>query len=110
VSAAGAPLVVLSNCTAYTFHRGMRCWMCLADTAFPASAFHSSLAPASGPLLCCVLREIVRPIVRLKTLSCFMTTTGLKVSPESLPHSSSLTRLPKCSVACECTHAVTGLM
>ena len=48
VSAAGAPLAVLSNRTAHTFHRGMRCWMCVADTAFPASAFHSILAPASG--------------------------------------------------------------
>ena len=48
VSAAGAPLAVLSNRTAHTFHRGMRCWMCLADTAFPASAFHSILAPSSG--------------------------------------------------------------
>ena len=60
VSAAGAPLVVLSNRTAHTFHRGMRCWMCLADTAFPASAFHSSLAPASGALPCCILGEACR--------------------------------------------------
>lgn len=48
ISAAGAPLAVLSNRSAYCFHRGMRCWMCLADSSFPASAFASVLAPSAA--------------------------------------------------------------
>mmetsp|Transcript_2658 Transcript_2658/g.5883 ORF Transcript_2658/g.5883 Transcript_2658/m.5883 type:complete len:575 (+) Transcript_2658:976-2700(+) len=46
LSSAGAPLLVLSNCHGYTYHRGMGVWMRVADDSFPASVYNSSSSSA----------------------------------------------------------------
>ncbi|KAG2438957.1 hypothetical protein HYH02_010749 [Chlamydomonas schloesseri] len=47
ITAAGAPLVVLSNAHAYVHHGGLRTWVRVADDAFPASAFTTNLTSAA---------------------------------------------------------------
>lgn len=40
----GLPQVLLSNRSAWLYHMGLKCWMCMADPAFSASPFTSFLA------------------------------------------------------------------
>ncbi|GLC49216.1 hypothetical protein PLESTB_000195200 [Pleodorina starrii] len=47
LSSSGSPVVVLSNAYAYVHHRGLRCWMRVADDAFPASAYATSISSAA---------------------------------------------------------------
>lgn len=73
LSKEGAPQAILSNRTAWLYHSGLACWLCLADSAFASSPFTSLLPlnpslqgtqPPSPPLLfllpcrashCCML-------------------------------------------------------
>lgn len=48
LSAAGLPLAVMSDGTALAYSQGMAAWMRVADSAFPASPFHSMLQGPSG--------------------------------------------------------------
>lgn len=59
LSSAGAPLAVLSDCSAYALHLGLRSWLRVADETHTASAFASALpAPLSGLLHpCCACKE-----------------------------------------------------
>ncbi|KAK9830498.1 hypothetical protein WJX72_012086 [[Myrmecia] bisecta] len=51
LSSGDGPLVVLSNRTAFAFHMAMKCWMRVADQAYPASSFLSVFpTPTSGEL------------------------------------------------------------
>ncbi|KAJ9507589.1 hypothetical protein QJQ45_019230, partial [Haematococcus lacustris] len=50
LAATGAPVVVLRNHHAYTFHTHMACWMRIADDSAPASQFHSAMAATHGDL------------------------------------------------------------
>jgi len=44
----GMPLLIMHNHHAYTYHKGWCSWMRVADDAFPASHFHSSLSSNQG--------------------------------------------------------------
>ncbi len=48
LSAAGLPLAVMSDGTAHAYSQTMAAWMRVADSAFPASPFHSMLQGPSG--------------------------------------------------------------
>ena len=49
LASSGAPVAVLSDCSAYILHLGLRSWLKVMDTGHAASAFASSLpAPVSG--------------------------------------------------------------
>ena len=49
LSRSGAPVAVLSDCSAYFLHLGLRSWLKATDSGHAASAFASSLpAPVSG--------------------------------------------------------------
>ncbi|KAK9842260.1 hypothetical protein WJX81_003301 [Elliptochloris bilobata] len=51
LSSSGAPLAVLSDCSAYTLHLGLRSWLRVTDEVHAASAFASALpGPPSGDL------------------------------------------------------------
>lgn len=45
----GAPQAILSNRTAWLYHSGLACWLCLADSAFASSPF-TSLLPLNPAL------------------------------------------------------------
>ena len=45
---AGAPLVGLSDSSVYLLHSGLGCWLRMAGSLSPASAFSSILSSASG--------------------------------------------------------------
>ncbi|KAG2500684.1 hypothetical protein HYH03_001450 [Edaphochlamys debaryana] len=47
LSAAGSPLLLLSNAHAYVHHPGLKIWMRVADDAFPASAYTTSLTSST---------------------------------------------------------------
>ena len=49
LSRGGAVQALLSNRTAWLYHTGLACWLCLADSAFAASPF-TSLLPLSPAL------------------------------------------------------------
>lgn len=56
LSAAGSPLAVLSNSSAFAYQPGMKTWMCVVDSAFPLSSYSSILASSMGgelPAACC---------------------------------------------------------
>ena len=44
LSAAGSPLAVLSNSSAYVYQPGMKTWMRMVDSAFALSSYSSILA------------------------------------------------------------------
>ncbi|EFJ49808.1 hypothetical protein VOLCADRAFT_117135, partial [Volvox carteri f. nagariensis] len=50
LSSGGSPVVVLSNAYAYVYQTDLRCWMRVADDAFPASAYTSSMSATPGEL------------------------------------------------------------
>ncbi len=45
----GTPQALLSNRSAWLYHAGLACWLCLADAAFAASPF-TSLLPLNPAL------------------------------------------------------------
>ncbi|GIL75426.1 hypothetical protein Vretimale_8060 [Volvox reticuliferus] len=47
LSSTGSPVVVLSNAHAYVYHLEMSCWMRVADSAFPASAYTTNFTSAT---------------------------------------------------------------
>lgn len=49
LSRGGAVQALLSNRTAWLYHTGLACWLCLADSAFAASPF-TSLLPLNPAL------------------------------------------------------------
>ena len=56
MSSAGAPLAVLSDCSAYALHLGLRSWLRVADVTHAASAYVSALpVPLPGLLHSCRL-------------------------------------------------------
>ena len=52
LSAAGSPLAVLSNSSAFAYQPGLRTWMRVVDSAFALSSYSSILASSmAGELL-----------------------------------------------------------
>ncbi|GLI61960.1 hypothetical protein VaNZ11_004523 [Volvox africanus] len=47
LSSTGSPVVVLSNAHAHVYHLEMGCWMRVADSAFPASAYTTNFTSAT---------------------------------------------------------------